>query len=202
MRLIAQAIFWTLVIAIEPQARITNKMLFLVDCSGSMTGEKLSRAIDQTIEIAGQETDDLQIACIAFDDGQRRWPGGWAKLPDPDVLVELRTWLNTTCRGGNTPIAQALIMAMQEPVRDMTLIIVSDGFFDEETGALTDLFKGLQEARVTAGLGKVVLVGVGISPSSNTNMDELRHLVSSAEEQNGGYFIVEPPPGTGIIGPH
>jgi hypothetical protein len=192
--ILVQLILLSIVTVIEPQARITNKIVFLVDVSGSMGGERSLRAIEQVIEVAGQETDDIEIACITFSDETNRWPedGSWRHLPDSDALVEIRTWLGDKYQGKGTPVTPAITRALTEDKKELTVVIISDGIFDEMQDTILAHFERLQMHREEFGYGRVVLAGVGISPPEHG--DELKALVEHAGIFGAGYFLNEVPP--------
>lgn len=190
-------LLFSLTVALAPSTPITKNLLFLVDCSGSMSGEKFARAIGATLEIAGQETDELNVAAIGFDQSRTRWrpPTGhdvlgpnWAKLPDPEVIVSLNAFLSGLCRNGDTAAVPALELAFAEPVEHLTIVFVTDGDFNEEQEYVIAKTREFRDRRDQAGHGPAVLVGYGISPPRN--WDELKGLMESwPPEENGGYYV-------------
>lgn len=182
-------------IAIEPKQKITSNIFFVIDCSGSMQGDRYSKAVDTLISIATQETDELNISALAFDQKQTRWiyqydgntPNYWARLPDLDAIERLHAWLGTVCQNGNTTFIPAITTAFNEPKRDLTIIVISDGIFDEDQGEIVASVLALQENRRPRH-GDAVFVGFGISPT--LLFDDLRAIVRNLPDScNGGYFI-------------
>lgn len=130
----------------EP-ARMTNRILFVVDTSGSMTRDDSARATDMVLSTAGVPTDDLQVKLITFSDRAKAWDGGWQRLPDPKVLSRLRETLPEN-GNGDTNVLAAMRLALEEPMRDLSIVLVTDGIFGcQDQVTLPDLIRGWQAAR-------------------------------------------------------
>jgi len=129
-----------------------KNVLFLVDTSGSMDGRKVQDAIKTVMRIAEAPLDDLQIAIVNFGSRTHRWPGTrdtdpqngqvisrnrWSLMPSRDNLRLALTWMHKNKDGGGTNVVSAVNHAFQscaggkgnETVRDLSIIIISDGLF-------------------------------------------------------------------------
>jgi hypothetical protein len=137
----------------------TSNILFLIDGSGSMSGDKVNAAIDFALSIAGAPVDDLQIAVVTFGSHVRRWEGtedidprtgqpmsreGWAVMPSADNLGAARAWLSENLDMGSTHLRPGLIHSFascsggEDPlslysqnVESLTIIILTDGAFSD-----------------------------------------------------------------------
>ena len=143
---------------VQPSQPPTNHILFLIDGSGSMDGQKASLAMSFALEIAGAPVDDLQIAIATFGSEVQRWPGtedigpdgnpislpNWSVMPSAENLELADEWLATHMDGGGTHVIPGLEHAFNscsgdsDPlgtqsvvVEDLTIIIISDGQFSE-----------------------------------------------------------------------
>lgn len=125
---------------------MSARVLLVVDVSGSMDAY-LPRALTQVADITGQPVDELQLACIAFSDQVYRWPRGWVQLPDEGARGELLGWLGGLGARGDTLLAPALRLALEEE-GDLTVIVISDGMFQRERlEPLRDLIREGLEGR-------------------------------------------------------
>lgn len=208
----------------EPNARITKDIFFVLDISGSMHRHKLAKAMQAISDIACQETDDLNIAACAFAGKVTRWDGvaekdarrnGWAKMPSKETKDNLETWLKDLNASGNTAVLPALREALAEvsPSKEkkMTVVLVTDGEFDEGADVVIAEISKLQAIRARpvggagagAGLdrgGKAVIVCYGID-SFGDDVDKLRLVAKAVKQDNmlGGYFAETTGP---LDGPH
>lgn len=184
--------------------QISKRVLFLFDCSGSMDPTDLARAIDATLLVAEQPTDEMEIAVIAFSGSTLRWPGvsdppgtpnpvppGWASLPSQKAIDEVRSWLSSFRGAGNTHILPALAAAMQEQRDELTIILVTDGMFNDSLMVPVSLTKAIlgtisyhQSKRKTAGLDPARFLFFGIN-------DGTMMLSEVAESLGCGYLVEE-----------
>lgn len=143
--------------------RVTSRLLFVVDVSGSMTGEG-ERAISAVRRVLEGPSDELQAGVIAFADAPARWRGvpepcehakdephgkrcvlpGWAAFPGRSK--ELLAWLRSVKPDGGTVVGPALRAALADRADGLTVILVSDGIFGHEL-ALKALAEGQAERR-------------------------------------------------------
>jgi Mg-chelatase subunit ChlD len=189
-----------LTIEVEPQARITRRVLFVVDRSGSMHGDHFGRALNAVRGMLEQSTDDLEVAVLAFNDGATRWPGrpepdrarpvpaGWAALPSDDAVDAANAWLEQLGAGGDTLIIPALKEALAEPREDLSVVLVTDGLFGRErTDDIMGLIAARQQEREQRGWGRAVVACYGLGSSQ-------RILARIGDVGLGGYIREELPP--------
>ena len=182
-----------LVMVVEPQARLTKRVVFVVDVSGSMRGDKLGAACTAVMTALQQPVDEMEIAVIAFNDQPRRWPGipeegerkvpkGWAALPSQDAVKAAEKFLGELGAGGDTQVSPALREGLAEPRDDLSLVLVSDGIFQRESpDEVMAAFESGQKQREERELGRAVLMVYGVGSESGV----LRRL---AEGGRGGYL--------------
>lgn len=156
-----------LVETVPPEARLTNRILLVLDVSGSMAGPKLDRAIAAALQVARQGGDELEVAAVAFAGGCARWPAPaqegsdapplWVQCPDEQALAHLLAWLRTPLLAdSSTHLAPALERALAEPRDKLSIVIVSDGELHDAPKAL-EVLKAGQERREKEGLGAAVV---------------------------------------------
>lgn len=177
-------------VIVEPNERITNKLFFLLDKSGSMDGIKINEAISSLNQIINIPTDDIHVAVSIFGETYKRWSGtpdgekpGWTLLPSADNLAALQAWINNESPGGdNTKLTDALNNALIDPMDNITIVIVSDGNIHESYDHLLRTLASGQEERKKVGLKPVILTCLGVGAQTS----EL--LTRFAQMGNGGYF--------------
>lgn len=119
---------------IQPTVRMTPKnVILVVDCSGSMRGEQLGRALELVDEIAQQPVDEWRLGAVAFAHTGLRWPGtdgeGWADMPDAHATHALLRWLRQARPGSHQTVAwKGIELATREvPEGGLLVVVVSDG---------------------------------------------------------------------------
>jgi Mg-chelatase subunit ChlD len=176
--LVALPLFSTVQLQIEvpPEARITRRVLFVVDRSGSMHGEHFARALTAVKDMFETSSDSLEVALIAFNDGAVRWPGkpedgnrpvppGWAALPSDTAVAEANAWLEELGAGGDTLVIPAMRQALAERREELSVVLVSDGLFGRErTDDILGIITACQEERERTGLGRAVIAVYGLGP--------------------------------------
>lgn len=193
---------------VEARAPISKRVLFVLDRSGSMENWKFEDGVAAVFSILSQGTDDMQFGVIAFNEGFDRWPGipedgvpkGWAALPSETALKEVKSYLTSLQAKGNTLVLPAMTAALKDDVKDMTVVLVTDGaFLCENLGRAMTTIRGLQEARKN-GSARIFVLGVNVSYGGS-------FLKLVAETFDGGYYLMrgsytDPPPPPVQIGPH
>lgn len=190
----------TMVEEVKAESPTSKYVLFVVDRSGSMTGDHFGHAMQMVRDSFAQPVDEAQFGLIAFNDASVRWPGkpegrvpsGWAAMPSKDAADEALKWLSDLGAGGDTLAIQALRPALMEPRGDkdnyLTVALVSDGLFGRERDDdILAMIEECQRARARSGRGRAVIVVIGIGPPQKT----LRRI---AEAGKGGYIRLEPEP--------
>lgn len=151
--------------AVEPeQGQVCKNILFILDISGSMQPEELSRGISTMMMLLEQPIDEMNVAVIAFSDTNYVWPGpsqkgplaeqsklpsNWLEMPSKEGLAELHDWVKKLKSGGSTNMHGAVREAVCQNVSPLTIIVITDGQYNglDETVAEPhkDLLKYLTE---------------------------------------------------------
>lgn len=183
-----------LVVVIQPQERLTKRILFVVDVSGSMRGDKFTTACAAVLKVTEQPVDEVEIAVLAFNEDASRWPGipedhptrpvpaHWAALPSAHAVEAASAFLAETGAGGDTLVIPALRAALAEPRDELSIVLVSDGIFQREDATdILGVVQQAQAARAEQGLGHAVLMAYGVGSESPV----LRQL---GQAGRGGYI--------------
>jgi hypothetical protein len=189
-----------LVVVLPPQEPLGSRVLFVVDASGSMKGPEFARALEAVRTIAGQPTDSMEFAVLAFNDSVYRWEGipdehtprGWAALPSHDAVQHASDWLGRLGASGDTLVIPALRTALAEERPKLSLVLVTDGYFHTDSEQIVTAIREAQERRRKQELGLAVILVYGVGSKTKA----LQHV---AGEASGGYFqetspSVPPPP--------
>lgn len=182
-----------IVTVVEPKERLSKRILFVVDVSGSMQGDKFAAACAAVNGAFQQPVDELEIAVLAFNDTTTRWKGipeagenpvpeGWAALPSQDAVEDASRFLAEVGADGDTLVIPALREALEEARSELSIVLVTDGIFQRETGdeVLTALQEG-QAQRQERGQGPALLMVYGVGSESEV-------LSRLAREGKGGYM--------------
>ena len=129
--------------------RMSDRILFVVDTSGSMTG-LTADACDSVLLIAESPVDGFQIGLITFDDTPTRWKGlpeckhkgkkhnkdcvlpGWCLMPKDHK--EFRRYLQySSSPTGYTDAPLAIETAMKDTTPGLTIVLVTDGDFNHDS---------------------------------------------------------------------
>lgn len=146
---------------------ISKHVMFVVDVSGSMDMERFRDAMASVHLILGAPVDDFEAAVIAFDGGAYRWPGPtekqpralWGYFPGKNSFNQAVNWITSFKRNGDTNPIPAFVQAMHEWVKDMTIVLVTDGEFHGVSGkALTEVVDIKQRWRDENGLGRATIM--------------------------------------------
>lgn len=135
---LAKELEW--VIPPEP-GQIGKNIHFVVDFSGSMNEEDISAAIKQTIDIASQSVDEINIKVTVFGRNYVTWEGiknekqpGWTSLPSNEAIEALAEWFKVVqLDNGDTLVSNPVGAALEEDIDNLTIIVISDmAFTDDE----------------------------------------------------------------------
>lgn len=177
------------VVEVEPTKPLTSKIMFVVDRSGSLTGDQFSRALLAVRGVLTVPTDDLEVAMIAFNDTVIRWPGrpggkvpaGWASLPAAGTAREAEEWLRVLGAGGDTLVIPALMAALSDHRASMSIVLVTDGLFGREPRhVILDVIERAQAARPD----RAVIAVYGLGPR--------QQILTEIAEAGGGAYVREP----------
>lgn len=159
---------------------LTKYMLFVIDKSGSMDGKEILQAVHAATCIVLKGSDDFYIRVIAFDevmylwtvpeayreDGLCKW---WAQFPDPRAAAKIESWLRVLPAKGSTKLLEPLRVALADPNDQLSLVIISDGWFHEKVEEIVATVQLGQQQRQDRGLSlaKIVIIGVGSCAKDN-----------------------------------
>lgn len=186
---------------VEPQERLTDRIIFVVDRSGSMHGDTFSRALQVVTETLQQPVDQYEIGVIAFNDSFARWPGkpengpkavppNWAAMPSNAVVREVNDWLEALGAGGDTLVMPALRGALLDPRERLSIVLITDGQFGRErTSDIVENIEKLQQERIKQGWGRAIILAYGIS-----SVGTQPSLKAIGEVGQGGYLLEQPEP--------
>lgn len=96
---------------VKPKERLTKRLLLLVDTSGSMSGASFAQALSCVRGLAGQATDDMELAVVSFDTDPARWVykgKTWVSLPNAKAIRAAGRWVRAQGPGGMTYVSEGL----------------------------------------------------------------------------------------------
>ena len=186
-------------VAPEP-GQIGKNIHFLVDFSGSMDNEAIAAAIRQTIDIASQSVDEINIKVTVFARGYATWEGienkkqpGWTALPDAEAIKSLHHWFEVVeLDRGDTLISDPTCAALTEDIENMTLIVISDMVFGDG-GTFSSSIKRMQEARnhkATFGFIGIKLANIAYTKSMLSLSRELGAWVANFARPNKHFELL------------
>lgn len=189
----------------NPEWHHTKHWALVVDTShsifGTITGVKQDRFRKMLFAIKHfGGSDHIKFCTVAFNDEATvasvhylKWMPG-----SPENFHKMEMWLNKEENQGTMSYGGAAIArALRQRVKDLTVIIISDGGFTEEGGYIKELIKLEQQNRVNNGLGKAVICTIGIEnhtppgypkPSDETCQSWMKEIGNTGR---GGYFYVK-----------
>lgn len=185
-----------LVEELPAENRLTSNIFLVLDVSGSMRGAEIQRLTETTVEIAQMPVDAFNIAAITFADMPSRWnpppqkkaPTGWAEFPSAENKNLLISWLGCFLNNSHgTQILPALEIALREPVNELSIIIISDGAYDEEWELVRDAILVNQKRREDNGLRPAVIMAI----RSNINEFYRRKMEELGKVGGGGSYKVD-----------
>ena len=114
--------------------RASPRIMLVIDVSGSMSGDKLPKAVNAALKIVIFPTDALQVGVIAFDDVAVRITNPvdkslWFTLPGIPSAKALRSQLKGLGLGGSTNPNGALRIAFLEK-NVQSVVLITDGDFN------------------------------------------------------------------------
>lgn len=182
---------------VEQTQKMSTKIAFVVDASGSMASfNHLGVAMGFTNSILGREGDELEVALYAFRDMAIRWPGfphddqgpppppGWTYFPSVPAYEAAERWLRELGAGGATNPVEAVLCALAEPIKELTVVIITDGDFGGPQ--FKDAVIAGQVGRITRGLDRAVVVVIGVG----ANVEKRQHLIDVGTTEQGGFYKV------------
>lgn len=184
------ALICELAVIVPAKERVTANIVFVVDVSCSMNGDKFTQACNAFVEIAAQPIDEMNIAVIAFSDKAIHldWAPAedvvehWTGLPSKDAIDKASDFLLSLGANGDTLVTPALIAALKQEKKKLSVVLVSDGEYHRETTAsILDAIAACQQWRRESAFGEAVLAIYGVGAESEA-------LGIIAKANTGGYF--------------
>jgi len=186
--------------------RMTSKIAFVIDASGSMDlYGSIKRAIRFAQDVIKQPNDDLLVTIFAFKEKHTRWPGvkpdegelrfgppppkGWTEFPGVKQLESAEKWLMGQGADGGTDPSSAITAALALDMKNLTVVIITDGEFNWSVKDFLDAVSNGQADRVKRKLGKAVIFVIGTGAGAESQ----RHLVKVAKSGGGGLHIIRRP---------
>lgn len=188
--------------------RIDKNIHFILDLSGSMNPNQIKLAIDCFLTIAGQNTDDMNIAITVFGLDAKRWggvdgvtPRGWVSLPSKDHLDAANEWLSSvSIDDDDTCLTSAIhtidtksIHKVGGNIDEITVVIISDLMFSDHRIS-SDALKSVQKIRKKNNVPPINVGFIGILTNSNRINDLTLFKVPYWAGHLGPVKIDEPPP--------
>ena len=170
----------------EAQPRQTDVLpkdiVFVIDCSGSMNGEKIEQARNALHHILGQLGDDDQFTIIGFD--ERLYVFDYAlQTVEADALLEAQRYLDRLSAEGSTDLESALqtgleiLLGTEERAATRMVIFLTDGL---PTAGITDEAIISRAVARTNAAANARLHVFGVGYDVNT------HLLDRLAADNGG----------------
>ena len=164
-------------------ARYPKNFIFLVDVSGSMEGPEIAKAISAFLLIARQPIDAGSFTIYTFAEVVAMWPEGWQKMPSEDAVRKAQKFLESIVPGNGTQVVPALREAFRGKKKALSVVLITDGFFDEHDVRVAQHLKLAKTERAALGLPPVVLGAIGIHGEKTMNS-----LAAIAKAGGGGYY--------------
>jgi Ca-activated chloride channel family protein len=176
---------------LEPlqERRLPKDIVFVVDRSGSMSGEKMDQARNALQFILGQLAADDRFSIVGFDDRPTVWSAA-LQPAEPHELQDARRFVETLYADGSTDIEAALQVGLgileRSESRNVArmLVFLTDGL---PTAGITDETHIARLVAETNSRLKARLHVFGVGYDVNT------HLLDRLAAENGGSVTYVPP---------
>ncbi len=136
---------------------VTKNIHVILDYSSSMSAKDLQNQLDQFFAIATQPGDEFNLAITVFAGNTFRLiPGDdcdiseeherWMAMPSQNNIVAIQKWLENVrpfVTRHATRVTPPIIAALSEEIDDLTVIVISDCFFEDKT----ILYSGFEDAQ-------------------------------------------------------
>lgn len=187
--------------------QVTNRIIFLFDCSTSMGEDKrFARGMSNLKLILTQPIDSGMFSIIGFNSSswpevhnleiwkgvkEKNIPKGWASLPSLDNVKKATKWLDGIECYQYTDMYSVIEKAFKlNKGRDkLTIILFSDGnntwpnWKGEKPSSVRKRIEKLQKERVKQGKGEITIFVFGVGVNQNRVM-----LSQIARAGHGGYY--------------
>lgn len=185
-------------VEVEPTTPLNRRILFVFDKSGSMSVNDLKEAINFVSMIVNQPIDGFEISIVVFANGKARWPGipdpehnvppNWAALPSAVAMDNIVAWLNDLeISTSHTKVVPALIEAFAENRDELSVVVVSDGDFDESKELILQTIRQGQQTRQERGLPSASIMTFCVENHPDDDLTEIGTL-----GQLGAFYISPP----------
>jgi Mg-chelatase subunit ChlD len=168
---------------VPAKQRASERIVFVVDKSGSMDMEDTQAAIEAftTVVTNSDPSLDVRICMYTFADQAIKWKHGWQKMPSMKTLNTARQFISAESEG-STNLASGIHAILAEAPKNLTVVIITDGFFDHSDAVIMTLMQQAQISRVLNGKKTAVVGCIGVG-----NICE-RSLKKIGTAGQGGYF--------------
>lgn len=163
---------------------VPRDVAFVVDVSGSMSGQKMDQARAALRQALGTLRGGDRFRLVAFSSGVRHFRDGWAPVT-PEVLAEARWFIDGLNADGGTNIAGALdaVLGTSVPEGRLPLVLFMTDGIPSVGEEQPDRIAALAASRV----GRARLFTVGVGTDVNTYL-----LDRLAKEGHGAAEYVAP----------
>lgn len=169
---------------VEPTIPMTRRIAILLDVSGSMAGESLAKAHGFIQTILNKPEDAYDVMLWAFSNQTWRWRQDWTQFPDEKAAKAADAWIWMQRTAGCTDPLGAIKAALEQDTKNLTVLMVSDGDFDDLSRAAA-VYRTGQDDRKEKALLLFYLPGSILASPGVENAKQL------AEEQGGGLWTDE-----------
>lgn len=194
------------VVAIIPgTARMTTRLTFVIDTSSSMSNSRrVSQAIVFARDTLGLPGDDLLVTMYAFKEAFKKWPGlapdpsevrfgplppkGWTEFPGVPQQQAAQEWLSNEGASGGTNPNDAMVAAITQDMKDLTVVLITDGQFYRYNATFVATIEAAQQARLKKGYRRATIFIVGTGEASVTRP----HMIAAARRNGGGLHVIRP----------
>lgn len=110
----------------------TDRLIMVLDASGSMRGEELLAAKNQLLTILDGVPDSAKAHVVAFNDFVYQWQEDWTDMPDLPAMEDLMDWLASHSGEEGTRLDLALytVLTLARDNPTACAILITDGEID------------------------------------------------------------------------
>jgi Ca-activated chloride channel family protein len=166
----------------RPTDVLPKDIVFILDCSGSMNGEKIEQARGALHHILGRLDGDDRFTIVGFDD--RLYVFDYAlQAVEEDALSEARRYLDRLSAGGSTDLESALqagleiLLGSEERGATRIIVFLTDGL---PTAGVTD------EAVISRAIARTNAAASARLHVFGVGYDVNTHLLDGLAADNGG----------------